>query len=291
MSAGEDSLEECGEDRDSVDAEEDGAEKQRRIAIAAVLLWQAAELALWVGGNSGKANTAPAKSRKLEARAQSARGIRASRIGTIVCGPTLHPPNQTACRSTSHSRAASLDRSTEHNARNGPRCLSKLQPHQRRATFARVSVARAGALVCGPRVTIYSVGKTKEKWLQSAIDLYTSRLRSVLEVDCVWVRDDQALAAQAAKAKGSCIVLDERGQLCTSVEFSSRLFEALEAGGSRVSFFIGGADGLPPSLKADHSRLVSLSKLTFTHQMARLLLVEQIYRATEIAKGSGYHKD
>ena len=57
------------------------------------------------------------------------------------------------------------------------------------------------------------------------------------------------------------------------------------------SFFIGGADGLPAELKADRSRLLSLSKLTFTHQMARLLLVEQIYRATEIRKGSGYHKD
>lgn len=161
---------------------------------------------------------------------------------------------------------------------------------QRTATRS-ATVARSGTIVCGPRVTIYSVGKTKESWLQSAIDLYTSRLRPVLEVEYIWVRDDDALAAQAAKAKGSRIILDERGPLCTSVEFSGRLFDALEAGGSRVAFFIGGAEGLPPALKSDRSRLLSLGKLTFTHQMARLLLVEQIYRATEIAKGSGYHKD
>ena len=68
-------------------------------------------------------------------------------------------------------------------------------------------------------------------------------------------------------------------------------FDALEAGGSRVTFIIGGADGLPPALKADPGRLLSLSRLTFTHQMARLLLIEQIYRATEIRRGSGYHKD
>ena len=145
--------------------------------------------------------------------------------------------------------------------------------------------------VCGPRVTIYSVGKTKEPWLRTAIELYTTRLRSIVDVECVWVRDDAALEERVSRCTGACIILDERGQQCTSVDFSSRLFDALEDGGSRLSFFIGGADGLPPALKADPKRLLSLSKLTFTHQMARLLLIEQIYRATEIRKGSGYHKD
>jgi 23S rRNA (pseudouridine1915-N3)-methyltransferase len=147
------------------------------------------------------------------------------------------------------------------------------------------------SISCGPRVTIYSVGKTKETWLQSAIELYRKRLRTTVEVDCVWVRDDSALEEKVAKCTEACIILDERGHQCTSVEFTKRLYDGLEDGGSRLSFFIGGADGLPPALKADPKRLLSLSKLTFTHQMARLLLVEQIYRATEIRKGSGYHKD
>lgn len=156
----------------------------------------------------------------------------------------------------------------------------------------RAAPSRAAAIRCGPRVTIYSVGKTKEAWLQTAIELYTTRLRSVVDIDCVWVRDDAALEAQVSRADSAgCIILDERGELCTSVEFTSRFFDALEAGGSRVTFFIGGADGLPPALKADTGRLLSLSRLTFTHQMARLLLIEQIYRATEIRRGSGYHKD
>ena len=160
--------------------------------------------------------------------------------------------------------------------------------YQTRIRHAR---RHAACIVCGPKVTVYSIGKTKEDWLQTAIDLYTKRLRPVLEVDCVWVRDDAALESQVARSTGATIILDERGKQCTSVEFAKRLFEALEAGGSRVSFFIGGADGLPPSLKSDGSRLISLSRLTFTHQMARLLLIEQIYRATEIRKGTGYHKD
>jgi len=163
-------------------------------------------------------------------------------------------------------------------------------PHHSVASFRRTSSSVA-SIVCGPRVTIYSVGKTKEAWLQTAIDLYTQRLRSVVEVECVWVKDDPALAAQVVRSKDACIVLDERGKLCTSVEFTDQFYRALEDGGSRLSFFIGGADGLPPELKADQKRLLSLSKLTFTHQMARLLLVEQIYRATEIRKGTGYHKD
>lgn len=65
---------------------------------------------------------------------------------------------------------------------------------------------------------------------------------------------------------------------------------SLPTGGSRLVFVIGGAEGLPPSLKKS-KELWSLSKLTFTHQWARVLLTEQIYRATEIKKGSGYHKE
>ena len=145
------------------------------------------------------------------------------------------------------------------------------------------------------RVTIVSVGKAArdEPWVASAIELYTKRLRATLEVDCSFVKDDQALVTAVSKSasKSGVLILDERGPLCTSVEFAERLFNQLDEGGSRLSFFIGGADGLPAELKQDRSRLISLGRLTLTHQMARMLLVEQIYRATEIRKGTGYHKD
>ena len=143
-------------------------------------------------------------------------------------------------------------------------------------------------------MTICSVGKTKEQWLQKAMELYVTRLRAVLDIEFSWVKDDAALEAAVSRIGSTteaCIILDERGRQCTSVEFAARLYEALEAGGSRLTFYIGGAEGLPPSLKADPKRLISLSKMTFTHQMARLLLVEQVYRATEIRRGSAYHKD
>ena len=73
------------------------------------------------------------------------------------------------------------------------------------------------------------------------------------------------------------------------------MYQWLDQGGSRLVFVIGGADGLPselltPNSAAKKEQLLSLSSLTFTHQFARTLLMEQIYRATEIRKGSGYHK-
>ena len=150
------------------------------------------------------------------------------------------------------------------------------------------SCRRVADVRCGPRVRIVSPGKNKERWLEDAIELYTTRLRGTIELECVWVRDDAALLKQARSA-GSVIALDPLGKTCTSEQFSELLFAAIERGGSRLSFIIGGAEGLPKEVRAD-ATLVSLSRLTFTHQMARLILAEQIYRATEIRKGSGYHK-
>jgi 23S rRNA (pseudouridine1915-N3)-methyltransferase len=69
------------------------------------------------------------------------------------------------------------------------------------------------------------------------------------------------------------------------------MYSWLEEGGSRLTFVIGGAEGLPQEIKQQQQRdMLSLGMMTFTHQFARLLLMEQIYRASEIKKGSGYHK-
>ena len=148
------------------------------------------------------------------------------------------------------------------------------------------------AVVAGPRVKVVSVGKTKEAWLQEAIGEYTKRLRgSQIDVSCMWVRDDNALCAQA-EGPHPCVLLDEGGDLLTSTQFSRFLFDTLERGGSRATFIIGAADGLPPALLDNPKhRRVSLSRMTFTHQMARLVLIEQIYRAAEIRRGSNYHRE
>lgn len=140
---------------------------------------------------------------------------------------------------------------------------------------------------------IFVVGKKNsvENWIQSGCAEFEKRLVPVLELNTVYLKSDEALVDAVLEAKGLTICLDEAGRTFTSREFSEYYYKSLELGGAQVNFCIGGFAGLPPALKNNKYPLISLSKLTWTHQMARLLLIEQIYRATEIHKGSGYHKD
>ncbi len=86
------------------------------------------------------------------------------------------------------------------------------------------------------------------------------------------------------------IALDLRGYLVSSEQFAELFWQAVTKEGARLSFVIGGAEGLPDSILEGASKRISLSPLTFTHQLTRLILVEQLYRSLEILKGSAYHK-
>lgn len=138
------------------------------------------------------------------------------------------------------------------------------------------------------KIKIISIGKTKEKWLQEAISEYTKRLSPYAQIESIWGKDDDHLLKLLINEK-NIICLDPFGQEMNSEEFSQFLQASLLEGGSRLTFVIGGAEGLPLILRQKYP-LLSLSKLTFTHQFARLLLIEQIYRAFEISKGTKYHK-
>ncbi|CAB9508668.1 large subunit methyltransferase H [Seminavis robusta] len=178
---------------------------------------------------------------------------------------------------------------------------------------------RSNGMTMGLQVKIRMVGREKsgthDQWMSPAIEMYTTRLRSAqMDVETEWHKTDEALIKGVlgdVQKGATVVVLDPHGKLPSSETFAADLYEWLERGGSRVVFVIGGAEGLPWELKsgqlmmtsssskgnnkksATHNKqlpLLSLSKLTFTHQFARLLLVEQIYRASEIRKGSNYHK-
>ena len=138
------------------------------------------------------------------------------------------------------------------------------------------------------RFKIIAVGKTKEAWLQDALDEYLHRLKGKVHFDFIYTKDDLQLIELVSK-EADPICLDPSGPLLTSEGFATYLDKKLQTQGARVTFVIGGPEGLPPSLKAASSRL-SLSSLTFTHQIVRLVLIEQLYRALEISKGSAYHK-
>jgi 23S rRNA (pseudouridine1915-N3)-methyltransferase len=155
------------------------------------------------------------------------------------------------------------------------------------------------------KVNIRIVGrKTSEPWLEDGVEMYDTRLSSSnVEVETTWHKDDAALVKgveQDRSKRHTVVLMDPLGKTMTSENFADNLYDWLQEGGSRLSFVIGGAEGLPSELKypsydkngkqSSSFPLISLSDLTFTHQFARLLLIEQIYRATEIRKGSGYHK-
>lgn len=138
------------------------------------------------------------------------------------------------------------------------------------------------------KIKILTTNKTKEKWLDEAILEYIKRLKQNYELTFIYAKDNEHLADLSQK-EPYIITLDLNGKALTSPEFSTFLMHHIEKSGSRLAFIIGGAEGLPKNLKTANAS-ISLSKMTFTHQMVRLLLVEQIFRADEIAKGSPYHK-
>lgn len=135
------------------------------------------------------------------------------------------------------------------------------------------------------KIRILSIGKNKENWLDEALKDYADRLKRTAKIEWAWVENEIELEK---RIDGHTIALDPQGRQMNSEQFSAFLMKEVEKGGARLTFVIGGAEGLSPALKK-HT-LISLSPLTFTHQMARLILIEQIYRAFEIDRGSPYHK-
>lgn len=138
------------------------------------------------------------------------------------------------------------------------------------------------------QITIHCVGKRRgssssEAWAESAYAEYAKRLAgSQVSLSTAWHKSDedltQAVQREEEKGRGSVVCLDERGQLLSSTAFASLVGAQIVEGGSRLAFVIGGADGLPPALRGEGRYFLSLSTMTFTHQMARVVLAEQLYR-------------
>lgn len=134
------------------------------------------------------------------------------------------------------------------------------------------------------KVKIISIGKNKESWLTNALSEYEKRLTGQMQIEWVLKKSEAEFAKSALEEK-SFYCLDPQGTLYTSEKFSTLVTKQ-----SSSTFLIGGPTGLSPALKAKAQGLISLSPLTFTHQHTRLILLEQLYRALEIQKGSDYHK-
>jgi 23S rRNA (pseudouridine1915-N3)-methyltransferase len=138
---------------------------------------------------------------------------------------------------------------------------------------------------------IHVVGKKTggEQFILDGIQEYEKRLSSTIIINTYFNKSDEELIKSVTDQKYKIMCMDENGIEHTSREFHKILYSSFEESGANVGFVIGGFNGLPQILRSKYP-LISLSRMTWTHQMARLLLVEQIYRASEIAKGSKYHK-
>ena len=139
------------------------------------------------------------------------------------------------------------------------------------------------------RIRILAVGKVRKGWVSEGVELYRRRLPGleIVELrDGGLAREAEAISSELRRGE-QLVALCEEGQTYDSLAFA----QALEGSGSeQLAFVIGGAAGLDPALKARASWRLSLSPLTFPHELARLLLLEQLYRARSIQLGGPYHR-
>lgn len=143
------------------------------------------------------------------------------------------------------------------------------------------------------RFSVIAVGKIKDRSLAGLCDGFAERVRRQAKLEVAEVRDGTAaeeggrLARALAKRRADRVyALAEEGRMPTSAAFAEEL-GAFE--GRSVNFVVGGAYGLAPEVKARADVCLSLSRMTFTHEVARMLLLEQLYRALAIRAGSPYH--
>ena len=137
---------------------------------------------------------------------------------------------------------------------------------------------------------IIAIGKIKKKWIQTGIDMYLNRLPGlkIIEIKDSSQKKEEYMIKEILKKNETLITLNENGQTFSSKQLSKKL---LDSNSQNITFVIGGATGLSTSLNSFASWQLSLSPLTFPHEIARLLLIEQLYRAKTITEGSPYHKE
>jgi 23S rRNA (pseudouridine1915-N3)-methyltransferase len=139
------------------------------------------------------------------------------------------------------------------------------------------------------KIVILAVGKLKDPWVLEGCAEYLQRLRRHATIQVVEVKEGTALAARIP-ARHRVVALTERGQEPTSAELAERVARWQMEGAAGVVFLIGGADGLPAEIERQADERLSLSRLTLPHRLARLLLLEQLYRAFSILRGEPYHR-
>ena len=156
------------------------------------------------------------------------------------------------------------------------------------------------------KITIILIGKTEEPFIEQGFSQYLSRLGHYIEIKVVVIpalKDASSLSPQQVKEREAVLVLkqlspgstlavlDEKGKELRSVEFSAQMQKWMNSGTKELIFLVGGAFGIADELKKRAAFQLSLSRLTFTHQLIRLIFIEQLYRAFTIIRNEPYHNE
>lgn len=155
-------------------------------------------------------------------------------------------------------------------------------------------------------IHLLTVGKTTLPYVKTGLEDFIQRLKRYLNFRIISVpdiRNSKGLTEIQLKNKEGdlllsyiqssdlCILLDEHGKEYTSIEFAKELQKYMSSGRKRVVFVIGGPYGFSDKIYARADGKISLSKLTFTHEMVRLFFIEQVYRGMTILRGEPYHHE
>lgn len=155
-------------------------------------------------------------------------------------------------------------------------------------------------------IKLIVVGKTAEKYLQDGIDVYVQRLKHYVNFELTVIpalKEQKGVAPDEVKQREAALILkqiekydrvvllDEHGTQHGSVDFAQYIQKQMNAGVRNLAFVVGGAFGFAPSVYAAANDKLSLSKMTFNHQMVRLFFVEQLYRAFTILHHEPYHNE
>ena len=155
------------------------------------------------------------------------------------------------------------------------------------------------------KIKIIALGKIKEKFLKDGIDEFLKRLTPYTSIEIVELTPieikDENLTQKVLEQEGTnilshikedafVITMEIQGKQLSSEEFAEKINEITISGASELVFVIGSSCGISPQVSQRANFKLSMSKMTFLHQFARLILVEQIYRAFKILKGEKYHK-
>jgi 23S rRNA (pseudouridine1915-N3)-methyltransferase len=139
------------------------------------------------------------------------------------------------------------------------------------------------------KLTVLAVGKLRDDWVRAGCEEYAKRVRARLPLEIVEVKAAGDLARRVPP-RARLWALDERGAQLSSEELAQKLAQHMRAGDAGIAFAVGAADGLPADLVARAEVRWSLGRLTLPHRLARLIVLEQLYRGLSIVRGEPYHR-